>query len=215
MATGSEGFMARGVPPFPPYLLFIKATIILLSIIILGLAAYELSLYGDSYYSTTGVPGFLIFLSIFSWIVYGGATAVELKAPHLYYRIVVLAAYILLPIFWISGWAWAASWASYVFSFDLYGDGYGGWKSFGAAMGASAGIGAIIWILSLVVLGIFCHACLRRPESTRGNNFQLGSAQHGSAQQPSPHQALYATQQQYAVQPLTGGRPPPPRPSRP
>ncbi|KAK6853083.1 hypothetical protein PG995_009895 [Apiospora arundinis] len=46
-----RGLMAPGVPPQPKWLIFIKGAIILLAVIVLALAAYALSLFGDySYY---------------------------------------------------------------------------------------------------------------------------------------------------------------------
>ncbi|CAJ2512294.1 Uu.00g053090.m01.CDS01 [Anthostomella pinea] len=114
-----RGLIARGVPATPKFLIYVKGAIILLSIIILALAAYAISLYSDgSYQYSTGMPGFLIFLAILSRLVYGISAAIELKAPRFYYRIVVLVAYFLTTVFWLAGWAWAASWAAYILSFN-------------------------------------------------------------------------------------------------
>lgn len=57
----ARGLVARGVPALPKIFTYIVVLIILLSVIILGLAAYAESLSGTYYYES-GVPGFLIFV---------------------------------------------------------------------------------------------------------------------------------------------------------
>lgn len=58
-----SGLTAPGVPPQPKWLIFTKGAIILLAVIVLALAAYALSLYGDySYYYSAGAPGYLLFV---------------------------------------------------------------------------------------------------------------------------------------------------------
>jgi hypothetical protein len=63
---GASGLAAVGVPALPPWLIFVKAVIIVLSLVVLALSAYALSLYGGYYYYgvyySSGVPGYLIFL---------------------------------------------------------------------------------------------------------------------------------------------------------
>lgn len=79
----------------------------------------------------------------------GGALALEIWAPHMFYRIIALVAYILSIIFWLSAWAWAASTAAFWLSSYCYG-GYcvsltGYDKSEGSALAACAGLGALAW----------------------------------------------------------------------
>lgn len=60
---GARGLIAVGVPPQPRWLLVVKGLMIFLSVIVLALSAYALSLYqGYYYYGGSGVPGYLIFL---------------------------------------------------------------------------------------------------------------------------------------------------------
>lgn len=84
--------------------------------------------------------------AIWSFIVYGGAAAIEIWAPHFFYRIGALVGYILHIIFWLSAWAWSASaasfWLSYTYGFGFYDS---AWKREGQALGACAGLGALIW----------------------------------------------------------------------
>ncbi len=79
---------------------------------------------------------------ILSFLVYGGATAVELWAPHLFFRIAFLIGYIFSVIFWLSGWAWSASSAAFWLS-SYFGIAYDTRE--GGAMAACAGLGAVVW----------------------------------------------------------------------
>ncbi|KAI1659780.1 hypothetical protein F4813DRAFT_351907 [Daldinia decipiens] len=202
-----SGLIARGAPMFPEFLLYTKAVLILLSVIVLALASYVLSIQHSNPYYNSGVPEYLIFLTIFTWIIYGAPLAIELKAPRFYYRIVVLAAYALSSIFWLAGWAWSASWASYGLSFNnSYEESSGKdlWTTFGSVMGACAGLGALIWVLSIAEFGFFCHFALRN-----FNPAYIGNAgservhlrtQH-EVQTPPPSQRSYTTQSVYGGQP--------------
>lgn len=53
-----KGLMAKGVPPQPAWLLYIKIAILVLSVIILALSAYACSLV----YWASGVPAYMIFI---------------------------------------------------------------------------------------------------------------------------------------------------------
>ncbi|KAI1177616.1 hypothetical protein F4777DRAFT_541744 [Nemania sp. FL0916] len=163
MAT--RGLAARRVPVLPKFFIYVVGLIILLSLAVLALAAYAQSLSGNYYYES-GIPVFLLFVSIWTLLVYGGILAVERFAPQFYYRIGFLIGQLLSIIFWLTGWAWAASWAAYILSFDNYSssdDIRGAWKAFGQTTAACAGIGAIVWVLCIVIIIIFCWACVRSP----------------------------------------------------
>lgn len=58
----ARGLVARGVPALPKAFAYVVGLIILLSIIILALAAYAESLSGNYYYDS-GIPGFLLFIA--------------------------------------------------------------------------------------------------------------------------------------------------------
>lgn len=59
--SSARGLVTRGVPTLPKGFNYLIVLIILLSIIILGLAAHAEALSG-SYYYESSVPGFLIFV---------------------------------------------------------------------------------------------------------------------------------------------------------
>ncbi|KAM0810526.1 hypothetical protein AB5N19_10875 [Seiridium cardinale] len=191
---GVRGLMAVGPPQTPAWLLIIKGVILLLSVIVLALSAYALSLYNNYYYYSGGAAGYLIFLVIKTWIIYGASIAIELKAPRYYYRLAFLIAYILSCIFWLSGWAWAASWASAFLAYSIYG--YD--NKLGGAMAGCAAIGAIIWILAIVNLVMFIIASCR--ENASAGNVELGHAQKHSM----PQGQTAPVQQQYTGQPQQG-----------
>jgi hypothetical protein len=82
-----------------------------------------------------------------TWLIYGIFTVIEWKAPHLFFRIIAIIAYAISVIFWLSAFAYAATWAAYWLSFfdDYYYRGNNPLKTEGAVLAACAGIGALIW----------------------------------------------------------------------
>jgi len=200
-----SGLTQKGVPATQPrFLFFIKIAILVLSLIILALAAYSISLFSSfiGYYGS-GAGGLLIFVAIKTFIVYGGVTAIEIYAPHLFYRILVLVAYIFSLIFWLSAWAWAASSAAaYLSLFDGVDDGYyNGFRNEGGALAGCAALGAIVWVLSIVHFGLFVRACLSDPEgSNQQNQAELGQVKP-QPQAYAQQQPVYSQQPVYAQQP--------------
>lgn len=74
----------------------------------------------------------------------------EFFAPHMYYRIVFLVGLILLAIFWLAGWAWAASKAADFYEYwnrwkFLLGGPEGEMGGYGASLAAGAALGAVAW----------------------------------------------------------------------
>ncbi|KAI0446751.1 hypothetical protein F4803DRAFT_451142 [Xylaria telfairii] len=173
----TRGLVARGVPRRPKFFVYLIGLIILLSAAELALAAYAESLSGNYYYKS-GLPGFLLFVSIWSLLIFGGMLAVEYCAPQFYYRIIAVAGQLLCVFFWISGWAWAASSASDTLSFDNYSP-YdkirGPWMAYGKTIAACAGIGAGAWVLCFIALIVFCSACRASSASTRTNSIELAN----------------------------------------
>ncbi|KAM7198599.1 hypothetical protein V8F20_006129 [Naviculisporaceae sp. PSN 640] len=199
----TSGLLAKGVPPQPVWLFYIKIAILVLSVIILGLAAWAVSIfpYGN------GPAGITIFTVIKTFIVYGGALGLELGAPQFFYRIAALVLYALSLIFWLTSWAYCASGAAAFLSAGSWGYYYGWHKNEGAALGASAGLGAIVWILCIVHFVFFIRACLSDPEGNGQNQAELGAVKAEPAVQSYPAQAYpaqpgaqYAQPQQTYVQ---------------
>ncbi|KAK3994853.1 hypothetical protein QBC44DRAFT_260911 [Cladorrhinum sp. PSN332] len=185
----TQGLVKTGVPPQPLWLLYIKIAILVLSLITLGLAAWAISMWGGYYWyggSYSGTGGMVIFTSILSFIVYGGAAGIELWAPHFFFRIGAFIGYILHIIFWLSAWAWSASAAAWA----------GG--DYAAATGSCAGIGAIIWVLSIVHFVFFVRACLADPQGNGASQAELGQVKPAGQQYPA--QQAYPVQQPYATQ---------------
>lgn len=218
---GVRGLYSKGVPPQPPFLLWIKVAILVLSVIVLALAAYSISLsggYGGYYgYGYSGAGGLLIFVVIKTWIVYGLLLFFELKAPQYYYRLIGIIGYSFGVIFWLSGFAWAASIASLWLSLSqtcyggiCYGAANSATKAFGGAMGGCAGIGALIWILSIVNLVFFVRGCLADEGAVTHNNAELGHVPKQAEAQPQVYQQQPAPQQQppYGQQPVYGQQQP-------
>jgi hypothetical protein len=204
----ARGLTAKGVPPQPAWLLYIKIAILVLALIILGLAAYSISLFGQyaGLLGGSGAGGLLIFVTIKTFIVFGGIVAIEIWAPQYFYRVIALIAYILSIIFWLSGWAWAASSASFWLTSYCYlgacvsPSDYA--KAEGGALAAAAALGAVAWILSIVNLYFFVKACLNDPDGEAApRQAELGQIK----QEPTPTQTYPAGQQQYGQQQYQAG----------
>ncbi|ERT02534.1 uncharacterized protein SPSK_05528 [Sporothrix schenckii 1099-18] len=164
----ASGLFASGVPAkMPKFLLPLRIVIIVLSVVVLALAAFALSVFGSraGYLgSYSGAPGLLIFVAVKTWLIYGILLFVEISMPRSFPRIAAAVAYALSIIFWLSAWAWAASVAALWLSTVCY-DGtcvkpnsYAAKE--GGALAASAGLGAIIWVLSIVNLFCMVRACV-------------------------------------------------------
>jgi hypothetical protein len=194
----TQGLMQKGVPPMPSWLFFIKIAILVLSLIILALAAWSISIFGSYtgvYYYGSGSGGLLIFACVKTFIIYGAQIAVEKLAPHMFFRAVAVVLCVISIIFWLSAWAWAASSAGAWLSLAGY-DGFydGAWKKEGSALAACAGLGALVWILSIVHLVFLVQACQADPEGkgSAQNQAELGQVHH--KQQEAPAEASYGGQ---------------------
>ncbi|KAL1866374.1 hypothetical protein VTK73DRAFT_4752 [Phialemonium thermophilum] len=177
--SSARGLLAKGVPPGAAWLLYLRIAILVLSLIILALAAYAVSLF------SVGAGAFLIFVTIKTMLIFGAAVAIEIWAPQYYYRIGALVAYILGVIFWLSGWAWAASSAAFWLSWGL--DNYNNHE--GGALAACAGLGALTWVLTIVNLGFFIRGCLVDPDGAGAiHQAELGQVKQDPAQAYQPVQ---------------------------
>lgn len=201
-----KGVMAHGPPATQPrFLFFLKIAIIVLSVVVLALAAYAISLYGNysSYYVGAGAPGLLIFTVIWTWVTYGVFLFFELKAPHFFYRIIAIVLWGLSIIFWLSAWALAASHAAVYLSYTSYSSGFGStyyddwFKKAGGALAGCAGIGALIWILIIVHFAFFVRACLTDTTTTGAELGNIGH-KHEATAAPAPA----AAPGQYQAQPV-------------
>jgi len=100
-------------------------------------------------------------------------------------------------VFWLSAWAWSASIAAFWLSYDTYYyDSYinsAPWHAEGAALAACAGLGAIVWILSIVHLVFFIRACMH--DSAPVHQAELG------------HVGIHKTEANSTVYPATGPAP--------
>ncbi|KAI1435263.1 hypothetical protein GGR50DRAFT_331464 [Xylaria sp. CBS 124048] len=203
----AKGLVACGVPVLPASFIYIIGSKLLLSIVVLALAAHAQSLSGHYYYDSD-VTVFLLFVSIWTWLVSGSALAIQYCAPQHYYRLFVLISQVLSFIFWLVGWAWAVSWAAYVLSFDNY-DSHdkirGYWKAFGQTVAAAAGVGALICVLCAFTLTLFCSACTRSLPTEPANHIELVNA---SKPHDAQNQAAFPSQQGYTTQSALEGEPP-------
>ncbi|KAK4444943.1 hypothetical protein QBC34DRAFT_170940 [Podospora aff. communis PSN243] len=198
---GASGLLARGPPPSPAWVTYIKYAILGLSLICLAMGAWATSIYGGSYlflYTSSG--GMVIFVAIWNFIVYGGGLALEKFQPNNFFRIGLLIGYIFSVIFWLSAWAWSASLASLWLSIYSSANGfrnddyYSPVKQLGAALAVCAALGAVVWVLCIVNLVMFIKACV---SDSNSNNAELGNIKH----EPAAYPAAQYPAQPYAAQP--------------
>ena len=111
----------------------------------------------------------------------------------------MMAAYILTCIFWLSSWAWSASWAAFVLA---YYDGffYVGLHTFGSVMAACAALGAVTWILCIINLIFFILGSVQNHGSTASGDVELGQKPTENVQAQTPVYAQHATTQPTSVQ---------------
>ncbi|KAK6853084.1 hypothetical protein PG995_009896 [Apiospora arundinis] len=105
----------------------------------------------------------------------------------------MLVVYIMTCIFWLSSWAWAASWASFLLAYynSSY---YPGFRSFGSAMAACAALGAVTWVLCIINLVFFIVGSVRNHDpAANPGNVELGHA--GQKPADAGHTPVYAQNQ--------------------
>ncbi|CAK7225035.1 hypothetical protein SCUCBS95973_005724 [Sporothrix curviconia] len=212
-----NGLLAVGVPAtLPAFVFHLRIAIVGLSVVILALAAFAISVfgsYGGYLGGYTGVSGLLIFVVIKTWIVHGGLFFLEFKMPRYYYRLVALIAYCFSLIFWLSAWAWSASIASFWLSTVCYGGVCGSVDSYakkeGGALAACAGLGAVVWqhrVLSIVNIVLFIRASIQDPPVVQQAELgQVGVTPNKETAQESVYPvAAPAAPVQYQQQPVYG-----------
>ncbi|KAF4910256.1 hypothetical protein CGCVW01_v011731 [Colletotrichum viniferum] len=181
--TGANirGLMGKGVPPTPTFFSILRVAVMVLSLAVLAACAYNLSLLGGQA-SYAGPPGFMLFVSLFTLLILGGAMALERFAPQFYFRLALLIAYGVNVLFWLSGWAWSASIASLFLGNTCIGSTCFGPTTeetrYGASMAAAAGVGAINWVMMIVVLFYFVKGCLADPDCygiSTGHGAEMGN----------------------------------------
>ncbi|KAJ0386472.1 hypothetical protein COL922a_004237 [Colletotrichum nupharicola] len=176
-----RGLMGKGVPPTPTFFSILRVAVMVLSLAVLAACAYNLSLLGGQA-SYAGPPGFMLFVSLFTLLILGGAMALERFAPQFYFRLALLIPYGVNVLFWLSGWAWSASIASLFLGNTCIGSTCFGPTTeetrYGASMAAAAGVGAINWVMMIVVLFYFVKGCLADPDCygiSTGHGAEMGS----------------------------------------
>lgn len=63
--ASARGLTAVGVPPFPSWIFYIRIAILVLSLVLLGVAAWAVSLFtggGSAAYGYTGSSGMMVFV---------------------------------------------------------------------------------------------------------------------------------------------------------
>jgi len=151
------------IPPMPLWAAIIRIFQLVLAIIVLGLTAYADNTFNYAF------SGFGMAFFVFAWtllfLAYIGVSAAFV--PTLYNMWIHLGLEILTVIFWLVTWALLASeasvWSDYEStSYTVYGHTYTTsnylppkWKTAIDCAKASAGIGALEWVLFVITLVFF------------------------------------------------------------
>ncbi|KAF4125255.1 hypothetical protein GMORB2_4095 [Geosmithia morbida] len=182
------------VPILPRWLLYLRASTILVSLGVLVASAYNLSLYSSGAVPTSSPPGFLIFNSILTWIVLGAMLILEIFLPRFYHRTTFIGLMLLIPIFWMAGWSWAASWSNRLSAILNGNDSsqFDGtvYKAFYASLTAGAVLGAVVWIMTSITSFVFIRICLL--DVTGSGNTDAELVERSKSDDASDKQARFA-----------------------
>ncbi|KAJ4205154.1 hypothetical protein NW767_003944 [Fusarium falciforme] len=120
--------------------------------------------------------------------------AAEFFAPHMYLRLLFVGALILDAIFWLSAWAWAASWTSSYYSiYNAAGFGlYAELQAWGASMLAGSVLGAFTWVVIIVITVFFVKACMDSPQDSSFSPRAPTDPEMGPPKQEGVSQPQYA-----------------------
>jgi len=187
-ASRADGKDRSHIPAQPFWSLLVRIAQAVLAVLLVVLTAFSASRLGS------GVPGFGMTWFSFSWTaVYFGYLAVSvLVAPEAYHYITHLVLEALSCIFWLATWATLAGEASDLSGATYY-HGVPKYISSGAlpsffdnnlstlrsaidCVGASAGIGALVWLLFCVTLAFLVMSVIRMRKSGTAPLFSSGSA---------------------------------------
>lgn len=203
----------------PAFLFFIRIAQAVLSLIILGLAAYGVATlvdYGGSF-------GFNIFCALYTWIVVGYLLGTSAFAIGLWNCWAALVLEIFGVIFWLCAWGSMAAWAAvWNWAGGYGGSSYGGSSYYGyindilykrdlvkrvtykeqktawQCVAAASGLGALVWILFLVTLitySIHLHRHRKNPENANLPN--NGEPVHVEKHEMQPQGGMQYPQQGY------------------
>jgi len=211
------------VVAMPGFAFVLRVVIMVLSLIILGLAANSISgstgNYYDWYYTgtliDTSTMGFVLFLAIYSLLGNGYLILTPMFAPVAYNMWAHLVFEVISWLFWLCGFAAAGATAaaSALLYSGLTGTYYAKW----ATTAAAAGLGAIVWILHLIVGIVFCVKLHRHRNNPNNSNLSPYGVQEkhemgNVAPQPPQQQVV---QENYPVPTQTPApyiaTPPPPQ----
>jgi hypothetical protein len=205
------------IVPLPSFVFFIRIFTTVLSIVILGLAGYTLNKlkgedggFGAAIGYNLDPIGFIVFSCVWTWLVNAYLIVTPLWFPAAYNMWGHLFADVTATLFWLAGFAAVADWASKWKKAFTLGSFFGGssepapyWKTAAAA----AGLGAIMWILFLIITVVFVLRLMKHRNdpanahlSSLGFSAEKGGHELGNVQQPQQYPQQAATPVQYPVQ---------------
>ncbi|KAM0328179.1 hypothetical protein ACHAQA_005586 [Verticillium albo-atrum] len=200
-----KGLNTRTHPNVPAWFFIVQLVVLALGLGIFIASAYCLSFFNGNAYAGawTGSPGFLLFTAILIFIVIGSHVVLQRFFSQWYFRLAFIIGYAFTIIFLLSAWAWAASIAGLFLGSNCYLGFCSGpsndEQSYGSSLAAGAALGALAWVLTIVLLVFYILASLKEgregvaPAAADAELGHVGKEGHQHTVVPEAHQ-----QQPYA-----------------
>lgn len=188
----------------PGFVTIIRIAQLVLTIVIIGLAGNTITGWGKVTTLAVEPLAFLIFCCVWTLLLNAYLLVTPAFLPVAYNMWAHLALEAIAWIFWLSGWAATASWAS---TWSMFQNATGKDYSYWATGAAAAAMGAIMWVLYTVTLVFFCIELHKhRNDPNNAHLSSLGFAEKGG----ETHQmGVVQQQQQQAVYPPSESAPTP------
>ena len=110
-------------------------------------------------------------------------------APTIYQPIPMIAAEVLLTIWWLGNWTGSAYLASLWNGLGYYGYLYGSLDNLGPSIGAIAGLGALEWLLFVATMILFITTRTRQSRASATGNGMANKLEQGYVMQSQPSPA--------------------------
>ncbi|KAI6575249.1 hypothetical protein MCOR09_001732 [Pyricularia oryzae] len=220
-----RSLMSNGVPAGQPrWLTGTKIAMILLSLVIVGLSAFAITIiktFGERRFAGPGSAALFIFTAVKTVVLYISAIVVEKKVPHFFFRVLFVVSYGFSVFFWAATWVFGIRITRFWFAAadrfndtSRFGDLGARLKKEGTVMAAVTAISFVVSVLTLVHMIFFVKACRREgPAGPYAQQAELGQVPYkmDSTQGPPmpPQQYPYYPEPVYGQQQHMYPPPPP------
>ncbi|KAI6369288.1 hypothetical protein MCOR25_004469 [Pyricularia grisea] len=210
--------MSHGVPAGQPrWLTGIKVAMILLSLVIVGLSAFAITIiktFGERRFAGPGSAALFIFTAVKTVLLYVFALVVEKRVPRFFFRVLFVVSYGFSVFFWAATWVFGIRITRFWFlaadrftDTSRFGDLSARLKKEGSVMAAVTAISFVVSVLTLVHMIFFVKACRSEgPAGPYAQQAELGQFPYKVDGQQGP--PMPPPQYPYYPQPAYGGQQP-------